>query len=77
MLAACILDVQFAATEAAVRFLRNLDSRFREDDVLDAFQVLQTPFFQRHLDDESESFKSVAKGKVEVLAAMDGSVHHS
>lgn len=70
------MEVQAAATNVAVKVLSSMESRIRKDDVLDAFHVLQTPFFKNHLDapqGELESLKESARRKVNVLAEMYGS----
>lgn len=51
--------------------VKNLTTRIRRDDALDAFEALQAPFYRQHIEDE-EAFKRVAKGKIDVLANIYG-----
>ncbi len=76
MLADIVLEVESAGTHVAEKVLHHLESRIREDDVVNAFQVLQPPFFKRQLeqdpDCQSESLKAISRRKVAVLAEMYG-----
>jgi hypothetical protein len=72
VLAGICAEVQDIVTSVAENVVHNLASRIKTDDLMSAFQVLQPSFFQRHVDDDSSSFRSLAMSKVDLLASIYG-----